>query len=131
MRPGRLFFQVLFRDDVVTRLDSLPRGFDLFRVEHERRSVADHAHDKAIRRFRKSLGQVVQRSDFLAVDLVHDAGPVGSEVSVARIGQDVGQDDHFRMLQVDLLRDEVIEIMPEPDVARLIRFDQIERERLK
>ena len=67
----------------------------------------------------------------MAIDLVDDAGPIGSEISVGRIGQDVGQDDYFRMLQVNLFRDEIIEIMPDADIGRLIRLDQIERERLK
>ena len=72
-RRRRLFFQILLRENVVTGLDSFTRRFHLFRIEHERRPVADHVDDETFRRFRECFRQIIQRANFLAVDFIDDA----------------------------------------------------------
>ena len=121
----------MFHSYVVAGFDSLPGRFHFLRVEHERRSVPNHAHDKAVRRLRESLRQIAQRPDFFPVDLIDDAGAVRGEISIRRIGQNVCQDYDFGMFEVDLLDDQVIKIMPDAEIARLICVDQVEGERLE
>ena len=63
--------------------------------------------------FRERRREIIQLLDFFAVDLVNDAGAVGSQIGVRRIRQNVRQNDDFGMLEVNLFDDEVIEEMPD------------------
>src|SRR3954451_24767923 len=88
-RLARLFFEILFHDHVVTRLDSLSRRFHFLWVEDERGPIANHAHNKPVRRFRNYGREIVQLPDLFAVYLVYDAGAIRRQISVGRIGQNI------------------------------------------
>ena len=67
LRDWRLF-EILFPDHIVTLSDPLARGLDFFRVEHERRAVADQVDHKSVGRFGQHFRQLFQSVDFFAID---------------------------------------------------------------
>src|SRR4029077_9902308 len=114
--------KIFFAHDVIARSDPLARRFHLFRIEHQWWAVTDQFDNETIRRFSKRICQVLERANFLPVNFIDNLPAIRREISVDRVGKNICQDNHVRMLEINLVKDEIIEEMSNAQIGWLISF---------
>ena len=122
----RAFLEILLFQNVVTRLDAFARGFHFVAIEHQGRSVADHSNHQSLGRLSKSFRQFIERPNFFAVYFIHNPASVRREITVDRVRQNIAQHNDIRMIQINLLQNEVFEEMPEAQVRCAIGFEHVQ-----
>src|SRR5205814_4858202 len=132
-RRIRLFLKIFFLDDVVARFDPFPRLFHFGSIEDERRAVSDHLDDEVVGLFLKRFGQIIQSPHFLAVHFIDNRAAIWCEIGIDLIWEDIAEDDHVWMLQVNLIEHVIIKEMPDTQIAqlKLMALKQVQVQRLK